>query len=168
MAAINTQIIQIQWDGAYTLNDIPELKHGDFDYGLYQIYGKHPLYGNEVLLYIGKADLDTFGNQLSQEGWLTNYDADSIRIFVGRLAGEMAPSEDVWSREIELAERLLIHAHKPAYNSVKIASVPSRELQDIHILNWGQHRDLLPEVSGLRWTNKLFEYYYEIYRLSRI
>jgi hypothetical protein len=27
------------------------------------------------------------------------------------------------------------------------------ELRDVHVLNWGYHRDLLPEVSGLRWAS---------------
>ena len=28
------------------------------------------------------------------------------------------------------------------------------DLQHIHVLNWGCHRNLLPEVSGARWTSR--------------
>jgi hypothetical protein len=53
-----------------------------------------------------------------------------------------------------LAERLLIFAHLPAHNSqVKIERLDA-DLQNVHILNWGYHRALLPEVSGARWTRK--------------
>ena len=28
------------------------------------------------------------------------------------------------------------------------------DLRFVHVLNWGKHRDLLPEVSGARWTTR--------------
>lgn len=35
---------------------------------------------------------------------------------------------------------------------------------NVHVLNWGHHRDLLPEVSGARWTNKYDDMpNYEVY-----
>jgi len=27
------------------------------------------------------------------------------------------------------------------------------ELRFVHVYNWGYHRDLMPEVSGLRWSS---------------
>ncbi|ALC92074.1 hypothetical protein AM500_21465 [Bacillus sp. FJAT-18017] len=168
MDTINTYLIQINWDGSFKLSDLPNLMNEDSDYGIYQIYGNHPVYGSDVLLYIGKADYQTLGKRISQESWLYNNDSNNIKIYVGRLAGDTTPSDDSWSKGIDLAERLLIYAHKPAHNSKSVLTIPDTDMQNIHILNWGHHRDLLPEVSGLRWTNKLGDYYPESYKLSKI
>ncbi len=147
-------IIHIEWRGPYSLKKLAKLTNERKDYGVYQIYGGHPVYGADVLLYIGKADKQTFGKRISQEGWDWNRDAKEVKIYVGRLAGEHTPLPDDWSKEIDLAEKLLIYAHDPASNSKSIASIPDEALQDIHLLNWGNHRDLMTEVSGARWTSK--------------
>ncbi|MFC2947683.1 hypothetical protein [Virgibacillus sediminis] len=164
MEVTKTYLIQIEWEGPFKLIDLPTLMHDGTDYGIYQIYGKHPIYGSDVLLYIGKADYQTLGKRISQENWLDTNDSNNTKIYVGRLHGPATPSYDIWSNEIDLAERLLIYVHKPAYNSKSISSLPDNELQNIHILNWGHHRDLLPEVSGLRWTSKVYHLEYETYR----
>jgi hypothetical protein len=31
-------------------------------------------------------------------------------------------------------------------------------LRLIHVLNWGRHRDLLPEVLGARWSSRFDEF----------
>jgi hypothetical protein len=164
MKNTNTRLIQIQWEGPFNLIDLPSLTNGEFDYGIYQIYGKHPVYGKDVLLYIGKADYQTLGKRISQENWLNTNDASNNKIYVGRLHGTITPPEELWSKEIDLAERFLIYVHKPAYNARSISSLPDFEIQDIHILNWGSHRDLLPEISGLRYSTKLDDVGYELYK----
>jgi hypothetical protein len=74
---------------------------------------------------------------------------------VGRLKGYSTPTLDKWKEEIALAERLLIHAHGPAYNSTNI-DAPNEgtnpEIRNIRVLNWGSVRSLNREVSGLMWT----------------
>lgn len=166
MEITNTYIIQINWDGPYGLRDLPNLKNEEIDYGIYQVYGNHPVYGNDVLLYIGKADYQTLGKRISQEDWINTNDSNNTKLYVGRLHGSQNPNNDVWSKEIDLAERLLIYVHKPAYNSKSISTLPDTEIQNIHILNWGHHRDLLPEISGLRWTSKLDFLPFEPYKFS--
>lgn len=90
-----------------------------------------------------------------------------IIVYLGRLAGERTPDENTWSKEIDLAEKhFLIYIHKPAYNSKSLTSIPDDELQDIHILNWGDHRHLLPEIWRLQWTSKLDYMKYDIYRYT--
>jgi hypothetical protein len=163
----NIKIIQIEWEGPYKLNELNKLTDDSKDYGLYQIYGKHPVYGSGVLLYIGKADLQTIGKRISQENWWDTNDSNTLMIYAGRLAGEITPDEEEWSKEIDLAEKLLIYVHKPAYNSKNLMSIPDTDLHDVHILNWGDYRDLLPEVSGLRWTTKLDNLKYDFYRLEK-
>ncbi|WP_172370441.1 hypothetical protein [Sporosarcina jiandibaonis] len=153
MVIAKTHLIQIDWEGSYNLKDLPNLTNVVTDYGIYQIYGKHPVYGSDVLLYIGKSDFQTLGKRISQEGWLDTNASNNTKVYVGRLHGLQKPTNEMWSKDIDLAERLLIYVHKPAYNSRSISSLPDSELQNIHILNWGHHRDILPELSGLRWTS---------------
>ena len=47
-------IIHIEWEGPYSLNQLDTLNDLRRDHGLYQIYGHHPVYGSNVLLYIGQ------------------------------------------------------------------------------------------------------------------
>lgn len=157
-------MIQIDWDGPYDLTQLKQLMNDQEDYGVYQIYGKYLVYGSDVLLYIGKADRQTFGTRISQEGWLYQNDANNLKIYIGRLHGTQPVSEEVWSKEIDLAERLLLYVHKPSNNSRSISPLTDHELKHVHLLNWGHHRDLLPEVSGARWTSRLDDMPYEVYR----
>ena len=147
-------IIHIQWEGPYNLEQLSILNNKQIDYGVYQIYGGHPVYGSNVLLYIGKAKKQTFGKRIGQENWKLNRDAVKVQIYIGRLAGNQTPSNIKWDEEIDLAEQILIYAHAPASNSKSIASILDAQLQNVHILNWGNHRDLMTEVSGARWTSK--------------
>jgi hypothetical protein len=150
-------IIHLEWEGPLSFAAAKE-RRGDSDWGVYQIYGCHPLYGSDVLLYIGKAERQYFGQRLSQEDWW-QYGPDSKRmtIYLGRLAGpktQLAPDDNTWCRWIDLAERLLIFAHHPAWNAQKNIGRLDAELQNIRVLNWGHYRSLHPEVSGARWTSR--------------
>lgn len=161
----NMKLIHIDWDGPYKLSELNTITDEETDYGIYQIYGSHNIYGNNVLLYIGKADRQTIGKRISQENWWWNTsDPNNLQIYCGRIAGEATPTENQWSEEIDLAEKLLINVHKPAYNTQNLISIPDEKLQNIHILNWGYYRDLLAEVSGLRWTSTLDNMDYDVYR----
>jgi hypothetical protein len=166
---VEIYLIHIEWAGPYSLDQLAILKNEDSDYGVYQIYGGHPIYGSHVLLYIGKADQQTFGVRIGQEGWHANRDAANVQIYIGRLAGGQTPSEAQWSRDIDLAEKILIFAHGPAANARSLSSIPDALLQHVHVLNWGQHRDLMPEVSGARYTSKYdIVPGYHAYRVSDI
>jgi hypothetical protein len=154
---MNGDVIQIDWDGSYPIDEIDKLNDGKRDYGVYQVYGTHPVYGSNVLLYIGKTDQQTFGVRIKEERWDDPYytcDYRRIEIYVGRFAGESPPSDDQWSRQIDLAGRLLIVAHSPSYNlqgsNSTSSSVDDSDLENIHVLNWGAYKNLLPEVSGAR------------------
>lgn len=69
---MNTElIIHIEWDGPFKLDQLSELNNTDIDFGIYQIYGSHPIYGADVLLYIGKADRQTFSKGfLKKNGYI--------------------------------------------------------------------------------------------------
>lgn len=147
--------IHIQWLGPFTYAEALQLKSAA-DYGVYQIYGSHPVYGSDVLLYLGKAVQQTFGKRLSQELWnYHNQDSSRVAVYVGRLAGyEGTPTDEVWTVQISMAERLLIYSHWPAGNSSGLNVQFGEDLHEVHILNWGKYRDLLPEVSGARYSNR--------------
>lgn len=159
-------IIHIEWDGPFQQNDLSKLSDASTDYGVYQIYGNHPVYGKNVLLYIGKAVQQTFSVRINQEDWQYANNTDLMEIYVGRLAGNITPEVEIWNQQIDLAEKLLIYSHKPAYNSMSIYRIPNEKLYELHILNWGNFNNLMPEVSGARWTNKYddmptYQYYGE-------
>ncbi len=147
-------IIHIDWSGPYTLEEVSHL-NGPTDFGVYQIYGGHPVYGSGVLLYIGLDEWQTFAQRLSQHGWChTNQDAGRLEVHVGRLFGLTTPDCDTWNRYIRLAELLLIHAHRPAWNSQMELKSLEPELRRVHVVNWQRYRSLMPEVSGARWSER--------------
>jgi hypothetical protein len=154
---MTTKNIYIDWDGPYTLDELEELDDPRIDYGLYQVYGAHPLYGEEVLLYLGATGGErTFGARLAEEQsyWEVEEDFQPLIIYVGRLMGVVAPTNGVWEEEMELALRLLIFAHAPVFNAREVAAAPDDDLKNVHVVNWGEHLDLAPEVSGNRYLYK--------------
>jgi hypothetical protein len=148
--------LHVQWEGPFSYEVACNLRDEISDYGVYQIYGTHPVYGSDVLLYIGKADNQTFGKRLAQHDWhYTNQDSSRITVYVGRLCGyKGTPSHDIWSQQIASVERLLIYSHWPAGNSSGLNVRFGNELHHTHVLNWGQYRDLMAEVSGARYSDR--------------
>ena len=148
--------IHVQWEGLFSYDDARKLRDDVHDYGVYQIYGSHPVYGSDVLIYIGKADSQTFGTRLSQHNWqYTNQDSSRLTVYVGRLHGYGGtPTPERWSQQIAHVERLLIFSHWPAGNSSGLNVQFGNELHHIHVLNWGKYRNLLAEVSGARHSDK--------------
>ena len=154
MSSDTELVIHIEWDGPYRLDAVGALS-GETDYGIYQIYGGHPVYGSTALLYIGLAAAQHFGERIPQEvQWLDNRDAGRVEVYVGRLSGSKTPTDDDWDRQIRLAERILIYSHSPPMNTQKTLAKLEPELRFVRVLNWARHRDVLPEVSGARWTSR--------------
>jgi len=147
-------VIHVEWDGPHSLDKAKDLT-GPTHYGVYQIYGGHPIYGSTTLLYIGLAAAQHFGERIPQEErWLDNRDAGRVEVYVGRLSGSLTPDDDTWDKHIRLTERLLIFAHSPPMNTQKSLARLEPDLRNVRILNWAKHRDLMPEVSGSRWTSR--------------
>src|ERR1017187_8392844 len=148
------EYVHLQWEGPKTWKEKAQLK-SRIDFGLYQIYGCHPVHGADCLLYVGKARDQYFAVRLNQEvSWMADADFGRLSIYVGRCSGwEGTPTNAAWNRQIDLAEKLLIVAHRPPENAQKSIDWKSQDLARLHIFNWGCYRNLLPEVSGLRYTN---------------
>ena len=149
--------INIYWEGPFSYEKtLEEFKDKDKDYGVYQLYGTHQVYGFNILLYIGMACDQTFSVRLSQHSHWFDEQALPIatKVRIGRLEGK-TPSRQIWSDEIRKAEKLLILAHCPSLNSsgLKVPIYKRHEEFGIHVLNWGKCGLLLPEVSGLRFSS---------------
>ena len=169
---MDLKTIHIQWEGPLSAEEVSNLSDENKDFGIYQIYGNHPVYGTGTLLYIGKACKQTFAQRIVQQDWeYWEYCHDgSIQVRVGRLAGDETPSASEWYQQIDLGEKILINAHKPAHNSAMIGPLSptnDKALTNIRVLNWGDYGDLLPEVSGDRWTDKWLSEKYEVYGAQR-
>ena len=149
------RIVLIEWDGPYSLVQLNQL-NDITDKGLYQIYVHHPVYGAGVLAYIGVTWDQTFSTRISQNDWggASENDPKNVQIYVGRLKYDTMPTREQWSKDVANAERLLIHAHGPGYNSTNIAAPSESDLdiQNARVLNIGAVRALHREVSGLMWT----------------
>lgn len=159
-----TNIVHINWEGNFSIDDVIQNKLGEDDYGIYQIYGKHPIYGSNSLLYIGIAMDRPFSKRFAEhdQEWLKDPDLGPVTVCLGdvyRQRGKVyKKSEDFsveeWKIVTEKCEQLLIYVCAPVYNVRNKQSISEAELRELHILNWGDRRDLLPEVSGDRWTEK--------------
>ena len=155
--------VSLTWRGPHQYEEVQAMD-GTADYGLYQIYGTHPVYGANTLLYIGKALDQTFGERFSPQHEKLGLPADLLwednglqwRIHTGRMhlkEGSPRPEESELRERLTMAERLLISVHSPAWNGQLVAALPDqRRYHAFHVLNWGQHGLLLPEVSGARRT----------------
>ena len=158
--------VYLRWQGPYDIHAVDRF-HQDMDYGVYQIYGNHPVYGSGVLLYIGKAERQTFATRLQQHD-LVDWTEDpcNLEIYLGRLMGTEQPSIDVWEDQISLAECLLIFAHAPAYNAQGMSEAPSKA-EGWRVFNFGSYRSLAPECSGERWFSLLTKAEkFEVYRMN--
>ncbi len=128
--------IKIIWDGPFKLDTVIQTKKnggkppdwdGD-DYGIYQIYGKHVIYGTNTLLYIGKATEQTFSTRFKQhkKWWLGN--EENINIYLGKIYNPKRHSQKdkwrSWTKDVKTAEEILLYKYSPNYNSTNISIPP--------------------------------------------
>lgn len=131
----------------YRIDNIPEPCRSRSSF--YCIYGRHPVYGADSLLYIGetksvngaKRDINQrFKEHLSGRFW--SHTELSVSIGV--------PKKDVENDVLQALESILIAAHMPALNRKHIDG--SNELsKNCLIRNYGFSRSLMPECSGAYW-----------------
>ncbi len=128
-------IINIKWEGPLTLSTVVKEKndwgkrpeYAGNDYGLYQIYGRHILGGENMLLYLGKAVDQTFAARFKQhkKDWI---DSTRVKIYLGRTMATKAYSNidrwKTWKRDVGIAEEIMIYKYTPNYNSSCIGDYP--------------------------------------------
>jgi hypothetical protein len=142
------EIIEIKWEGPFHLQDVRKMK-GLKDYGVYQVYGPHAVYGSDSLLYIGKANKSTFAERFNKhETWIDDEQAE-VSVYVGRLGGGKQLSDTEWEKQINQAEALLLYFTTPLYN--KKEEQVDYQKQTV-VLNFYKCNKLPLVVSNL-WKN---------------
>lgn len=145
------RLVEVEWQGPLTRVEVKALR-GENDYGIYQVYGDHVVFGAGALLYVGLAADQTFAERLTQhEAWLA--DENDVTFRVGRLkagqykedpAGLGGEWED-WKLLLKSVEELTIYWHSPPYNSQHINSYNGMPLR---VTCWSNRGRLLPEYSS--------------------
>ena len=134
------QTICIEWEAPISLDKALK-RHGEGEWGLYQIYGQHPVFGPNSLLYIGVAADQSFGQRIGQhKAWL-QWEGD-IEIRLGKLVNY---TDENWKEVVLAAEALSIFWNAPPYNSQHIGR---HGTTGYHVQNRGQRGRLLPEYSS--------------------
>jgi hypothetical protein len=141
------KLLRIEWEDPLSFQEV-RTKTGEGDYGLYQTYAHHLVYGPGSLVYLGEAQEQTFAMRFLQhwEEWLKSENDVSIRL--GRLAPADYRADDDWKEWEQLlsdAEKLSVFWHSPPYNPHFITAYFGQELR---IQNWGNRGSLLPEYSS--------------------
>jgi hypothetical protein len=150
--------INIWWEGSFSIDDILNDKIDSSIYdntadkiGIYQIYGTHPLYGSDKLLYIGRTqNKNGFKSRLKNRWVVENgQDTKNIKIYLGTIFSYNEAIKNKENNFIEKAEVLLINALKPAFNSSNILSVDERlQKQNYTIYNHNNYKDIYPILSS--------------------
>ena len=128
--------VRIEWEGPFSIEKVLELGDRNKDYGLYQIYGHHIVYGKDSLLYIGQTG-NTFSQRFRSEHLVWLEEEEGVFIHVGRIA-----SEDYDEQARKDAEALTINWHSPAYNSSNIETYNGQRLK---VVNRGERGSLVAE-----------------------
>lgn len=139
----NVHVIEINWEGPFTLDEIKNFTT-DIDFGLYMAYGPHNIYGNNVLLYVGKAEQQTLGARILQhmeEDWY-----GTEQIFIGRLGGDQIPRMSDWDQSIDYAETKLIQYCLPSWNASKFNSHSEKSFGEAIIINNGVRLTSIPTI----------------------
>ncbi len=139
----NVHVIEIGWEGPFTMDEIKQFTN-DIDFGLYLAFGPHKIYGDNVLLYVGKAEQQTLGVRILQhlkEDWY-----GSEQIYIGRLGGAKIPNMSDWDQSIDYAETKLIQYCLPAWNASKFNSRTEKSFGDAVIINNGLRIKAIPTV----------------------
>ena len=144
--------IDIQWTGPYSVEEVVHSNNTNKDYGLYQIYGTHPLFGPDTLLYIGRATEtgNKFGGRLRQHDWIS-YEPRKVSIYLGYLGStspipETKSAQEEWGKWIEVAESILIYFCRPPRNSHGIKTCPT---EPVILFNVGERHHLPTTLSNL-------------------
>jgi hypothetical protein len=155
----NVKLIHIGWEKLdFTEEGISKLNK-EFHYGVYQIYGSHPVYGEDTLLFIGKTHQTKFSERLKGRTEFSELILKPKCIRIGMLYKSDDCDHENWEQMIELSEKILVKAHFPVFNSQGIKGLSKSENNGNYIIkNWGDYGLLLPDIISLNVT---FDYWYE-------
>lgn len=149
----NSKIINVLWKGPFSIDDVIKNKSENDDFGLYQIYGTHPIYGRNVLLYIGKTQ-DSFSKRFKSHNnlWI-KYEYDIVQIYLGEIKNH--DKDFLINEDLTEAENLLLYYCAPAYNSYSITDY--RNTKEIVLRNFGKICSIPPELSSSMYNSVMWE-----------
>ena len=120
-------VIHVIWEGPFSMTAALS-RCLENDYGLYQIYGTHPVFGQDALLRIGQANGRTFFGSLPwYQGHWEQWEPDRYNVYLGRLGGWEPVDDNRWGVLIDNAEAITIFNVSPPYNSSRITSMNVKE-----------------------------------------
>ena len=144
------RIFDVFWEGPFLWGD--HNQNIKDSHVLYALYGTHPVYGPDVLLYIGMTERGV-GIRLSEHADWIEYEPERVKIRVASM-GEIQSWEG-WEEneryeraqkaDVEAVETLLIYTHQPAYNTRNKESLEKG--RGIRVFNTGNFGSLLLEIS---------------------
>lgn len=148
------EIVRITWseaqpfkiDAAIMLPNDQNLK-----YFVYQIYGQHPIYGQHVLLYIGKTE--RLSNRIKEHALSKFSRGLELSIRLGVIEDLVGLSKAECRNQMSKAEVLLIASFKPAYNSSAIMNSVLLKSNPPFLIQNLANRGALPlECSSIWWN----------------
>lgn len=148
------KILKIYWQGPYSIHECIQ-KFGDYktDYGIYQIYGNHNVNGVDNLLYIGKSDQRPFQVRFIEHknDWIDK-ESSEVKIYLGRFydivfPDNVFPTNEQWSKYIDICEKMLIYHCQPSYNVREKYLSPTFSDEEYILLNIGRRHRLPAEIS---------------------
>lgn len=154
------EIYEIYWDGPFNITTLEQYAKKEPDlaahWSLYAKYEDHPIYGRDVLTYIGKAEKQPVLKRLKQ------HELERENIYVGVIykfdnwEETNKNFEKSWKKQkgnvvkdekiISPVEELLICALWPAGNSKNKKS--AKNSWPFRIFNTGYHGSIPQEISG--------------------
>jgi hypothetical protein len=147
------RVVRVKWEGPFHLDEVKKLDDEYVDFGLYQIHGRHIIFGADSLLYIGKTE-DTFSKRVkgNYAGWKPgtpwHQDDNEVSVRVGRLNNYQQEfnyqRKSDFSQLLKDVEDFQIFCHSPPYNGTSISSYNG---QSLIIENAGELGDLRERLS---------------------
>ncbi len=152
----NEDIYEVCWEGPYTSETIKvELSEHQSQYALYSVYGSHPVYGNNVLLYVGMTKRGVLKRLAEHDYWMDEERYGLSQIYVASIgefnsweeSNEIEKFDLPDTKVIEQIEQLLIYSNQPVHNIKSKRSV--KVSKGLRVFNTNNYGSLLPEVSTL-------------------
>ena len=155
----NYASVTVEWEGSLSIDEVLELDNAGEDFGIYQIYGTHIIFGKKSLLYIGQTykreTVRTFSQRFYEHvGWLK--EEEDVRIHVGRIVKvDQILKRDMSAGDlrkiIKDTEALTIKWHSPPYNSSNIETYNGQRLEVVNQGKYGSLKDLYKSRDRKRW-----------------
>lgn len=143
MKNVEYQEIIIHWKEKRPVSDLKMPSAGTKGV-LYQIYGDHPVYGRDTLLYIGttiRADRRIRAHLRGVFGYVNN-----LSISIGEIEDEAV--------SLKIPESILIACHKPSFNKEFIRDLPPEaKRQKIIVINNGCNGMLKTCCTNFWWVD---------------